>query len=56
MLDMIKLTIGIVAVTVLVLAIPVFAWVLGCGLALVVLFFLINEYKEAENVKQKEKL
>ncbi len=48
MLDLLKLTVGIAIVSGLILAVPVFAYIFGVGLALVVLNLLIKEYKEAE--------
>jgi len=50
MFNIIKLTIGITVIASILLAIPVFAYILGGGLALVVLYKLIIEYEEAKNV------
>jgi hypothetical protein len=55
MLDILKLTVGIVILCGLILAIPVFAYVLGAGLALVVLFYFMKEFNEAEQHGQTEK-
>jgi hypothetical protein len=44
MLDLIKLTVGITVILGILLAIPVFAYVLGAGLALVVLFECMKDF------------
>lgn len=54
MKDLFKLTIGIVVVSGMLLAIPIFAWIVATILALVVLRFLFTEYKEVEE-KLKDK-
>lgn len=48
MLDLIKLTVGIVILCGMFLAVPVFAYVLGAGLALVVLYHFMKEFQEME--------
>jgi hypothetical protein len=54
MLDFLKLTVGIAIVFGIILAIPVFAYVLGAGLALVVLFYFMEEFNEAEKDVQAQ--
>lgn len=48
MLDFLKLTVGIAVLCGFLLAIPVFAYVLGAGLALVVLFEFTKEYNDTK--------
>lgn len=49
MLDLLKLTVGIAIVTGLLIAVPIFAYIFGVGLALAVLYYLLKEFKEAED-------
>lgn len=54
MFNTLKLTIGIALLGGVLIAIWVFAHVLGTLLALVALYYLIKEYKEAENVQKNQ--
>lgn len=48
MIDFLKLTVGLAVCAAFLVAIPVFAYIFGGGLALLGLYYLINEYQEEE--------
>lgn len=53
MFDIIRITIGMAVLLGIVLAVPIFAYILGAGLALVVLFYFIKEFKKQETSNGK---